>query len=96
MQKGLLTKIKALYANTQNNHGEGSGSRSIQIPTSHIRQDIKEAIDEYQSTSRLVTLLDTMSLREKYNDAVRMSSSLNNIMIRCHKSICTWFYSIIS
>jgi hypothetical protein len=73
MQKHLLTRIKALYANTQKNHGEGTSSRQMHVQTSHmLLQDIKEEVYECQSPSRLVTLLDNLSLREKHHDAVRM------------------------
>ena len=37
MQKHLLTKIKALYANTPKHHGEGTSSRNIRVQTSQMR-----------------------------------------------------------
>ncbi|CAM0908956.1 unnamed protein product [Alopecurus aequalis] len=69
--KNLLTKIKALYANTQKHHGEGTSSRNIHVQTSHtFLQDMKEEAYECQSTSPLVTLLDKLSLGGKHTDAI--------------------------
>ncbi|XP_047079936.1 uncharacterized protein LOC124690619 [Lolium rigidum] len=74
--KHLLTRIKALYANTQKNHGEGTSSRQMHVQTSHmLLQDIKEEVYECQSPSRLVTLLDNLSLREKHHDAIMQQLS---------------------
>jgi hypothetical protein len=83
MQKHLLTKIKALYANTQNHHGgEGTSSRNLHLQTSHmLLQDIK-GVYECQPTSRLVTLFDNLSFRERHDNPVRMSS-----MYSCYKSL---------
>uniref|UniRef100_A0A0E0EA30 RRM domain-containing protein n=1 Tax=Oryza meridionalis TaxID=40149 RepID=A0A0E0EA30_9ORYZ len=66
----LLSKIKSLYANNQENHGESSSYRNIQYPRNRILQDTKVAIDEYPSSSRLVSFLDNLSLREKHSDPV--------------------------
>ncbi|KQK20174.1 uncharacterized protein LOC100825065 isoform X2 [Brachypodium distachyon] len=71
----LLTKIKALYTNTSKHHGEGTSSRSIRHPTSHVPQDRGEEVYERQSTSRLATLLENLSLREKHNDGIMQQLS---------------------
>uniref|UniRef100_A0A452XTP6 RRM domain-containing protein n=1 Tax=Aegilops tauschii subsp. strangulata TaxID=200361 RepID=A0A452XTP6_AEGTS len=67
--KHLLTKIKALYANTPKHHGEGTSSRNIHAQTSHVLRH------DYQSTSRLAALLDKLSLRENHNDAITQQLS---------------------
>ncbi|KAI5016068.1 hypothetical protein ZWY2020_005915 [Hordeum vulgare] len=92
--KHLLTKIKALYANTPKHHGEGTNSRNIHVQTSQmhhgegsssrnihaqtchmLRHDTNDEVYDYQSTSRLVTLLDKLSLRENHNDAITQHQS---------------------
>ncbi|VAH01513.1 unnamed protein product [Triticum turgidum subsp. durum] len=67
----LLTKIKALYVNTPNHDGEDTSSRNIHVQTSHINDEVHD----YHSTSRLVTSLDSLSLREKHNDAIMQQLS---------------------
>ena len=72
MQEHILSKIKALYANNPNHQGEGTRSRNIGGQASPMpRHDINDEVHTYQSTSRL-TLLDSLTLREKHKDAVRM------------------------
>ncbi|XP_051197008.1 uncharacterized protein [Lolium perenne] len=74
--KHLLTKIKALYANTQNHHGgEGTSSRNLHLQTSHmLLQDIK-GVYECQPTSRLVTLFDNLSFRERHDNPIMQQLS---------------------
>ncbi|KAI5017113.1 hypothetical protein ZWY2020_037491 [Hordeum vulgare] len=67
----LLSKIKALYVNNSNHDGEGTSSRNIHVQANHINDEVHD----YQSTSRLVTLLDSLSLREKHNDAIMQQPS---------------------
>ncbi|VAH13529.1 unnamed protein product [Triticum turgidum subsp. durum] len=67
----LLTKIKALYVNTPNHDGEDTSSRNTHVQTSHINDEVHD----YQSTSRLVTSLDSLSLREKHNDVIMQQLS---------------------
>ncbi|VAH13530.1 unnamed protein product [Triticum turgidum subsp. durum] len=67
----LLTKIKALYVNTPNHDGEDTSSRNTHVQTSHINDEVHD----YQSTSRLVTSLDSLSLREKHNDVIMQQPS---------------------
>ncbi|XP_015695079.1 uncharacterized protein LOC107304647 [Oryza brachyantha] len=64
----LLSKIKSLYANSKENHGEGPSYRSIKCLRNCILNDTKVAIDEYTSCSHLEKFLDNLSLREKHND----------------------------
>uniref|UniRef100_A0ACD5T6W3 Uncharacterized protein n=1 Tax=Avena sativa TaxID=4498 RepID=A0ACD5T6W3_AVESA len=74
--KHLLTKIKALYANTQKHRGEGSSTRHMHVETSHmLHPDIKEELYECQSTSHLVTFMDNLSLREKHNELIMQQLS---------------------
>uniref|UniRef100_R7W065 RRM domain-containing protein n=1 Tax=Aegilops tauschii TaxID=37682 RepID=R7W065_AEGTA len=85
--KHLLTKIKALYANTPKHHGEGTSSRNIHVQTSQMHhgecsssrnihaQTSHVLRHDYQSTSRLAALLDKLSLRENHNDAITQQLS---------------------
>ncbi|KAF0906581.1 hypothetical protein E2562_012034 [Oryza meyeriana var. granulata] len=75
MQEDLLSKIKSLYAQSQENHGEGPSYRSIEYLRNRILQDTKVSIDEYASSSNLATFLDNLSLREKHNDPVMQQPS---------------------
>ncbi|KAL5199106.1 hypothetical protein ABZP36_002618 [Zizania latifolia] len=76
--KDLLSKIRCLYANTQEHHEEGPSYRSIQYPRKHIVQDKKVARDEYAPASYLASFMDTLSLRKKHNDAV-MQKPYNDV-----------------
>ncbi|EMS67942.1 hypothetical protein TRIUR3_29969 [Triticum urartu] len=85
--KHLLTKIKALYANTPKHHGEGTSSRNIHVQTSQMHhgecsssrnihaQKSHVLRHDYQSTSRLAALLDKLSLRENHNDTITQQLS---------------------
>ncbi|XP_062186950.1 uncharacterized protein LOC133890549 [Phragmites australis] len=67
--KDLLSKIKASYTNTPE---EGTSSRSMQSPKSHILQ---YSIDGRQSTYHLANLLDTLSLKDTPNDIQKQQHS---------------------
>uniref|UniRef100_A0ACD5TDA1 Uncharacterized protein n=1 Tax=Avena sativa TaxID=4498 RepID=A0ACD5TDA1_AVESA len=74
--KNLLTKIKALYANTQKYPGEGSSTRNMHVETSHmLHPDVKDELYECQPNSRLVTFLENLSLREKHNKLIMQQLS---------------------
>ncbi|KAM3406712.1 hypothetical protein ACQJBY_000663 [Aegilops geniculata] len=64
------------FQTSQMRHGEGSNSRNIHPQTSRmLHHDTEDEVHDYQPTSRLVTLLDKMSLRENHNDAITQDLS---------------------
>ncbi|XP_073363842.1 uncharacterized protein [Aegilops tauschii subsp. strangulata] len=64
------------FQTSQMRHGEGSNSRNIHPQTSRmLHHDTEDEVYDYQPTSRLVTLLDKLSLRENHNDAITQDLS---------------------
>ncbi|KAM3400310.1 hypothetical protein ACQJBY_005290 [Aegilops geniculata] len=64
------------FQTSQMRHGEGSNSRNIHPQTSRmLHHDTEDEVHDYQPTSRLVTLLDKLSLRENHNDAITQDLS---------------------
>ncbi|GJN24915.1 hypothetical protein PR202_gb12693 [Eleusine coracana subsp. coracana] len=74
--KDLLAKIRAAYVNT--NSEEGTSSRSMMSSNNQILEDGKHTTDENQSTYGLVTLMDTLNIRDRPDHAaqIRQHSSV--------------------
>ncbi|KAL6639490.1 hypothetical protein ACP70R_023220 [Stipagrostis hirtigluma subsp. patula] len=68
--KDLLSKIKASYTNIRTLE-EGTSSRRLQSPKSHVTQGLTDSVDGRETTYHLATLMDTLSLRDKRVDAIQ-------------------------
>ncbi|VAH13531.1 unnamed protein product [Triticum turgidum subsp. durum] len=79
--KDLLTKIKALYANTPKHPGEGTGSRNIHVQRSQMHHgEGSSSRNNHAQTSHMFrhdyqSTLDKLSLRENHNDAIMQQLS---------------------
>ena len=101
MQNHLLTKIKALYANTPKHPGEGTSSRNIHVQTSQMHHgEGSSSRNNHAQTSHMFrhdyqSTLDKLSLRDNHNDGVRKSSSLINFFFCELFFLRTWSSSLI-